>query len=278
MANEFQHEDVSVNLSRSEWEAAAAHEFDAGARGHLLRQGASNLEGLALGNAGELLTSDGTDAVWLDPSGWTVVDATRYTATPASTTVLTVSDTGGPVAMLAGLPARYTIGGIAYCGVIYAVSVDSDIEIAGPTLGGDVTLLEIGVAEKVIVREFRVDRDLASPWLYGDDVETSLFASDLGESFIWGYGKAYIVHMRAFHLVNDSGTEAKCGVYNIDDAAQVFTVGVTLATTWAEIARPDVIAANYDINFGEQYDISCITAGQSGDAQNAFFQVIFVLA
>ena len=65
MANEFKHGTVGTQLTQAEWEAVGAHVFDSQARGDLAyASSTSQLSRLAVGGAGAVLTSDGTDPVW----------------------------------------------------------------------------------------------------------------------------------------------------------------------------------------------------------------------
>lgn len=67
------------------------------ARGSLLRGGASAAEALAVGAAGTVLTSDGTDAAWAALSGRIVSVASNFTTAHASTTSQIPNDDTTPL-------------------------------------------------------------------------------------------------------------------------------------------------------------------------------------
>ena len=65
MANEFKHKSVGTELTQTEFEAVGGHEFDSQARGDIpVATSTTQLSRLAVGAAGAVLTSDGTDPVW----------------------------------------------------------------------------------------------------------------------------------------------------------------------------------------------------------------------
>ena len=65
MANEFKHKSVGTELTQTEFEAVGGHVFDSQARGDIpYASSTTQLSRLAVGGAGAVLTSDGTDPVW----------------------------------------------------------------------------------------------------------------------------------------------------------------------------------------------------------------------
>ena len=65
MANEFKHVTVGTEITQAEYESITGHAFDSQARGDLAyASSSSQLSRLAIGGAGAVLTSDGTDPVW----------------------------------------------------------------------------------------------------------------------------------------------------------------------------------------------------------------------
>jgi len=65
MANEFKHVSVGTELTQTEYESIGGHVFDSQARGDIpYASSTTQLSRLAVGGAGAVLTSDGTDPVW----------------------------------------------------------------------------------------------------------------------------------------------------------------------------------------------------------------------
>ena len=65
MANEFKHKSVGTELTQTEFEAVGGHVFDSQARGDIpYATSTTQLSRLAVGGAGAVLTSDGTDPAW----------------------------------------------------------------------------------------------------------------------------------------------------------------------------------------------------------------------
>ncbi len=65
MANEFKHKSVGTELTQTEFEAVGGHVLDSQARGDIIyASSTTQLSRLAVGGAGAVLTSDGTDPVW----------------------------------------------------------------------------------------------------------------------------------------------------------------------------------------------------------------------
>jgi hypothetical protein len=65
MANEFKHKTVGSELSQTEYESTGGHVLDSQARGDIIyASSTTQLSRLAVGGAGAVLTSDGTDPAW----------------------------------------------------------------------------------------------------------------------------------------------------------------------------------------------------------------------
>jgi len=65
MANEFKHKSVGTELTQTEFEAVGGHVLDSQARGDIIyASSTTQLSRLAVGGAGAVLTSDGTDPAW----------------------------------------------------------------------------------------------------------------------------------------------------------------------------------------------------------------------
>ena len=65
MANEFKHVTVGTEITQAEYESITGHAFDSQARGDIpYASSTTQLSRIAIGGAGAVLTSDGTDPVW----------------------------------------------------------------------------------------------------------------------------------------------------------------------------------------------------------------------
>jgi hypothetical protein len=208
----------------------------------------------------------------VDDAHWRDIATSKYTATPTDTDTLAMSDTSG---MAVGDPIRYTIGGTAYYGQIVTVTADTSIDIVGAQLGGDVTKLEVGQAQRIVAIPAYIEGT------YGNGADADLWASDMNTYFKWRMGKAYLVHFSAVQSGVDTGTEPKVNV-QINNAAvstNDSNNGVQLGAsgTWVDNSAVAVNTSNYDINMDEELEIACTVAGGTGDAENLTVLMTFVL-
>ncbi len=203
---------------------------------------------------------------------WSLVAAANYTATPLDTDALAMSDTGK---MKVGLPIKYTIGGTTYYGVVSAVVEDASIGIFGAPMGGDLTALHVGPAQRVVpVRCF-------VGGTYGDDVVATLLKTDMKTYERWEWPTAYLVHFACVHAAVDTGDEAKINV-NVNGApvsTNDTNLGVQLgaADTWVNNSAVAINVSNYDIQWHEALEINCTEAGGTGDAEDLTVACVFVL-
>lgn len=133
---------------------------------------------------------------------WVLV-ATGYTATPASTSTLTMtSDLTGTIK--AGYGLKYTIGGTVYYGIVTAISSNL-LTVAGAPLSGDVSNLyftNTGVIQMPIL----------IPGYYEDATDAALLTNDLGQTLIWQQGPAYLVRALMYSRVVDSSSDGYANV------------------------------------------------------------------
>ena len=122
---------------------------------------------------------------------------TNFTAAPTSTSTLTMTrDVTNWITSRCGL--RYTIGGIAYYGIIDSIT-PTLMTIAGAPLSGTVTKLEWCDPSYVIQEDFVVTGAFA------DAANATLLATDVHRKFKWGRGKAYLAKISHTVRVDDSG-------------------------------------------------------------------------
>ena len=231
---------------------------------------------IAPGTSGNVLTSNGSAWTSATPSSgggisrWTEI--TGFTATPASTSTLTFT-TDRTTVLKAGIPVRYTISSVIYYGKITACTSNL-LTIAGAQMGGDVTKLEYGVPEQVVVVNFFVSGN------YGDGV-ADLLAADMNTYFRWQQSKAYLVAFSCTEKTVDTGTEPKVNVKVNGTAVSTndtnLGVQLTTAGTWVDNSAVAINTTYYDINPNEAVEITCTAAGGTGDAAYLTVQTTFVL-
>lgn len=208
----------------------------------------------------------------IETGRWQEVGTSSYTATPASTSTITFSDTSG---LRTGLPVRYTYGGATYYGVITAVSVDSLVTVAGAPMvvATDLTKLEVGPPEAVQVLTLFVDGT------YGDAADTDLLANDMASPMKWMQGDAYLVAFSAIHGTADGTAQPKVNV-QIDNSAvstDDSNNGVQVGTSWVDNGAVEISAANYTATWGDEIEVACTVAGTDGDAEDLTVQCVFVM-
>jgi hypothetical protein len=209
-----------------------------------------------------------------DPQ-WTTVSATKYTATPASTSGLTFTDTSD---VFVGRAVRYTYGGTTYYGIITAVVANASIAIAGAPLdvGQDLTNLDIGTPGQVS------SVSLGVSGAYADNVEDVL-AGTANRYLRWRKSAAYLVAISATHKTADTGAaQPKLNVKNAGNlvSTQDSNAGLQLSTagTWVDGSAVAISAANYAVAWNNAIEIRVTAAGTNGNAANLSVALIFVLA
>lgn len=203
---------------------------------------------------------------------WSLVAAAGYTATPSDTDTLAMSDTSK---MKVGLPIKYTIAATDYYGVVAALVEDTSIDIFGAPMGGDLTALWVGPAQRVVPVRYFVGGT------YGDNVIATLLKTDMMTYEWWDFTAAYLVYFACIHSGVDTGAEAKINV-NVNGAAvstNDTNKGVQLGAidTWVGNSPVAINVSNYDIQWHEAIEINCTEAGGTGDAENLTVACVFVL-
>lgn len=207
-----------------------------------------------------------------DNQRWMPVDASYYTATPASTSQITCSTTSD---FAVGLPLKYVISGVTYYGIVTAVVADTSIDVAGAALTADISTLYVGTREMVRVLEFHVSST------YGDGAN-DLLATDENRYHKWLAGVANLVAFSGVHKTADTG--ANQPKVNVKVNAQLVSTadtnnGIQLSTagTWVDNSAVAISTSFYDINRGEAIEIACTAAGSNGDASDLTVLCVFVL-
>ena len=208
-----------------------------------------------------------------DPE-WTTISGTKYTATPASTSTVTFSDTSD---LAIGKPVRYTYGGTTYYGIITAVAANALMTVAGASLnvGEDLTALEIGTSGQVVVMDLKV------AGVYADNVEDVLAGTE-NRYVRWRKSPAYLVAISATHKTADTG--AAQPKLNVKVAGNLVSTedsnaGLQLSTAgaWVNGSAVAISTTNYDVAFNDALELRVTAAGTNGNAANLSACLVFVL-
>jgi hypothetical protein len=211
---------------------------------------------------------------------WREVSTSKFTTTPYSTSVLTFLGTTSD--FKAGLPVKWSVGGLTYYGIVTAVSPGASITIAGASLGvAALSTLYVGSPDMVTQKEFLVDT------AYGNTAQ-DLFSAVTYERHRWDKSAAYLVQFSATHGVIDTGAaqpklNVRVGAVNGSGGDLVSTEdmnkGLQLsatAGTWTPSSAVAINTSNYRIARGEEIDLRCTVAGTNGDADMLSVTCVFV--
>jgi len=216
-----------------------------------------------------------TGPIGLTTARWDTISAAKYTATPASTSRITMSDTSD---MRIGAGLKYTIGGTVYVGVVDVISTNAYIDIRGAPLGGAITLLQQGLYVTTQHPMF-----VAGVLPYGDAADTTLLKSDMGTYDFWKGGQAWIVGFDGTHNTPDTGAnQPKVNIWRDAAANKIDTEdsgnGIQLTTSGARVASGAVTidTACYEIARNALLCCACTVAGTNGNASNLTLFLIIV--
>lgn len=203
---------------------------------------------------------------------WELVSASKYTATPANTYTLTMSDTSD---MAVGMPVKYTIAAVDYFGIITALVASTSITVAGASLSGDLTALYVGRACYVAVQHYFFDGDY-------DPGANDLFDTLEGRAVQWMGPDAYLVLFEIKHKTDDTGANnAKINVKVGGSAVSTKdgNNGFQVSTSWSAPTTTDLVAistANYKIEKADAIEIELTVAGSTGDPADLSIMLVFV--
>lgn len=136
-------------------------------------------------------------------TGWT--QETNFTATPASTSTLTMTSDRTSV-IKPGMAVKYTISSVVYYGIVTAITSNL-MTIAGASLTGDVTALYYSLAPGQVVQ-----MPILIPGYYEDATDAALLTNDLSQTLIWQQGPAYLVRALMYSRVVDSSSDGYANV------------------------------------------------------------------
>lgn len=204
--------------------------------------------------------------VYTSQLGW--VPITGFTATPASTSTITMSKDRSAV-LIPGTALRYTIGGTTYYGIITAIT-STLITLAGAPLSGTITALFFSQDLGRVIQ-----MPILIPGYYEDATDATLLANDLGQTLLWQQGSSHCVRMAMKTRVADSSSNGVAQAYIGGSALS--TSGLTLAGTGWYYTVVDINTTNYKCDFGEDIEIGA-TKGTGGTAQDLSVLLTFVVA
>ena len=209
---------------------------------------------------------------------WNLVDDSKYTASPASTSILNMSDTSD---VEAGKPIKYYIGSTWFYGIIRTVSTNTSITIAGKSLSGNVEALYVGSSTLVTVEHFRFESAVFDGTTTAATTGGSFYEDlKMKYHYIWGKGTAAIVEMKATCYTADTGSDPELNLAISDDNItydNVFTSNIDLDET-LQYTAATVDESHYDINMGDYLELEVKAVAGNGNAQYADIWVTFVYA
>lgn len=194
--------------------------------------------------------------------GWKLIPAANYTATPASTSTITMGvDMTGSISV--GDTLRYTISSTEYFGMVTAIAANL-LTVAGAPLGGDVSNLQYGGGDVTQVAFSNAD-------------SASVVTTGTKYTLRWYKKKSYMVFYAVKMIGHDThATEAKL-TWKIN-ATEVNTSagGLSIAANDTFVNTVvDIATAAYDVNRGE--DITLVaTQGGSIDGYGIVANAILI--
>lgn len=233
--------------------------------------------------------SGGTgDWVLDDSSGYRAVNTGRYSTTPSSTSVISVTNTddfefkdstGAPNGTIAaGIPIRFVISGTAYYAIVTSGVQNTSITIAGPSLSGTFSALCVGPPEKVV--QCPLNMNVVAG--YSNTLSTTNLATFGRTYFRWVHSKGFLVLFAATHLTPAGTTQPKINV--LINGSRVSSndgnLGIQLSTAGAWVGNPvaTINTANYDITRSEPVEVEVTAVGTGSVGDYLTVALTFVLA
>ena len=198
-------------------------------------------------------------------SAWTTVPPTAFTATPASTSRITMSDTS----MLAlGMALRYSILGDNYYGVVAAISDNAYIDVMGAPLIDDVDALSW--SERVE----ELDIFIAGKKFASTSTNLLKDVMKVAEK-TWNLGAAYLVGFRV--ILNTADSTSGPAINIVIDGGAVSTSAPLATGTMGDNGAVAIDPALYGLDWRSTITASCPTAAGTGDAADLSIECVFVL-
>jgi hypothetical protein len=209
--------------------------------------------------------------VLLTISRWYLVATSKYTAAPASTSQLTMSDTSD---MRIGGPLRYDIGGTTYYGVITALVANTSITIAGAPLSGAVSNLKVSPMDVIEV-------DFFISGTYGASVQ-NLLQPVMKQYYLWRFSEARLVKFSMVHNTADTGAnQPKLNVKVNANAVSTNDgnngVQLSAAGTWVDNSAVAIDTTNYITTNGLAVEVALTVVGTNKDSSDLTVSCVFVV-
>ena len=198
--------------------------------------------------------------------GWVAV--TGFTATPNSTSTLTVPDITSWATV--GLPIKFAAGGTTYYAQITGLS-SSLMTIAGAPFSDNVTSLEVGAPDRI------AEMVLLVPGSYEASSSNTVLLTKNKQSLVWHKPEAAVVKYTVFSNTADTGSAGKVSVYINGNELNTSAGGLSIAnaqTTYSTVV--DIDAGNYTIAYGQPIEITA-TKGGNGDAADLTVHLLFAI-
>ncbi len=232
-----------------------------------------NAKGSGVVKLGSDLDLNGNSVIGLpDATDWQLIASSKYTATPASTSSITMSDTSD---LKVGMALRYSDSGGPFYAIVDSIVTNTSIAVKGAPLdtGDDLTLLYFSF-ENVI----QFNATIAG--LYGASADANLLATIAKFPFQWQGRKSYCVAFKASQETVDATAQPKININcnNLKVSTNDTNNGIQLSTSnaFVENSAIAISTTNYEIEDGEELEIECTVAGTAGDAENLNVEIIFV--
>lgn len=204
---------------------------------------------------------------------WKLIESSKYTALPASTSTLTMSDTTD---ISIGDPVKFVWSGVTYYAVVTGKVANTQITIAGAPFDEaiEITALYVGTTLQLATRTIWISD------LFGDAVQDLL--SLAGRYERWEGPPAYLVAFAATAGTADTGaSQPKINIkidsnaVSTDDSAKGLQVSGTPGT-WTANSAVEIDPTYYGIERGDAIEVRCTEAGTNADAADLSLTLTFV--
>jgi hypothetical protein len=202
---------------------------------------------------------------------WTPIATSKYTATPASSSQITMSDTTD---LAVGMPIRYTDASGTFYGVVDAIVGNTSFDLNGAPfdVGDDLTALAVGQPEMLFPLNFFISGN------YDGGVADLLDTID-GRAYRNLGPAMYLVHFAMQHKTDDTGANqpklnVKVNAVAVSDADG--GNGIQVGTAWVHNGLVNVDSAQYDLQNNEALEINLAVVGSNGDAEDLSVMMLFV--
>lgn len=206
------------------------------------------------------------DESWVPPADWKAT--TAFTRTGAGSGTVTDNATNQAL-FRPGRPLRALSGSTYTYHIVTAYSAGV-VTVAGPALPATIDALAYGDMSRVIQETFSFNG------YFSDAADSALIEHDLLTRYIWRHGKAYCVHFSVRPLVDDSGA-AQPRVNVLCAGSAVGNAGLAVNDAAWVSTTTDISSANYDISWGDAFEVAVDDNGTSDNAQNLTVIAVFVL-